>query len=269
MATAPTNVAQRGGDNTQVAAIRSIIQSEIKDNFQGTLGQVNDIVNIVNALIRLESKHNANAIGPAVSTRIGTIGGDYWNSAAINALKTVWTPEQEDNAKYGIVALGVMQVMGSNFVKGASSTGMCEIERLRPDLAGPLCVAPGESITAKVLDVPNLRNAIRAGLIILEGKYKVTTFDGTMYGVKGDSFNRRFPSRISAAVAAYLGLGKSDRNGTTPEQYAAEIVGGATYRVANGGGATAVNSATKTASIWVAATDGSNQGTVCTPGCCG
>ena len=41
---------------------------------------------------------------------------------------------------------------------------------------------------------------------------------------------------MQGAVAAYLGLGKQDKNGTTPENYANQILGGSIYAQANGKG---------------------------------
>lgn len=262
------SVSTRGGDPTRVGKVKDQIDKLVNLHFPMTLGQEPDVVNIVNALVRKESSHNANAIGPAVSIRPGTGGANYWFSSAVTALREQGTSTQKDNLAYGIVGLGLMQVMGWNLVLGGSKSGKCEVERLRPDLAGIICVAPGESLQDKILGPENLSNAILAGLVILEGKHKAVYRDGLVYRVKGDSYGRQFPSKIAGAIAAYLGLGKSDRLGTTPEQYAAEIVGGSVYQSANYSPSAVRDSVTKTASIWVAQTNGSDQSTICTPGCC-
>jgi hypothetical protein len=75
-----------------------------------------------------------------------------------------------------------------------------------------------------------------AGLIILEGKYRMVNQTGSYFSIKADPYSRKFSSRIQGAVAAYLGLGKADKNGTTPEAYAARILGGDVYVKANGKG---------------------------------
>lgn len=118
-----------------------------------------------------------------------------------------------------------MQVVGWNFVRGASSTGQCEIERLRPDLASILVLNPGVDLIAAYIGEANLNKALLAGLVVLEGKYKAAQANGEGFSLNGDPYKRIFTSKIAAAVAAYLGLGKSDALGTTPETYARSIVG--------------------------------------------
>lgn len=222
----------------RVTKVKDIIGKLVSQHFSATLGREFDIINIVNALVYYESQHNVNAIGKPVSTGYRTGGSAYFNSSAVVSIlsNSTTTPEQRANLNYGITAIGLMQVMGWNFVRGAAPSGQCELERLRPDIAGPLLVNPGEDILSKILGEANMEKAILAGLIMLEGKYRATNQYGKGFGVQGDQYRRTFITRLQGAVAAYLGLGVADRNGTTPEKYTNEIVGGATYAKANGKG---------------------------------
>lgn len=257
-------------NSTRVTKIKDIIKTLVNSSFSSTLGREPDIVNIVNALILRESSFNVNSVGKAVSTLPRTGGAAYFNSSAITSLlnSPSVTPTQVANIYKGIRAVGVMQVMGWNFVKGGAPSGVPEIQRLRPDLAGQLLVEPGEDIYSVILGESNLEKAILAGLIMLEGKYRAVSFNSTYYSVKGDYFNRKFSSRMQGAIASYLGLGASDANGTTPMQYASQILGGSYYVQANGSGSLYIrDSEVSVASSTGPTTNGTGLGTITTPGC--
>jgi hypothetical protein len=221
-------------DLTTAIAIKSTVKSLIDTSFSATLGREPDIVNVVNAQILHESGYYVNAVGYVVSSRPGTGGAGYLNSSAVaNVLKT-GTADQIKNIIFGLKGIGLMQVMGWCFVKGGSPNGVCELQRLRPELSGPLVVNPGEDLTTAILGHTNISNAILAGLIILEAKYKSTWQKGAFWQVNGDTYERQFSSKLAAAVGAYLGLGRADTFGTTPEEYASSVVGGKIYQKANG-----------------------------------
>lgn len=220
--------------NQRTLKIKDLLRKLVNSHFSNTLGLEDDIVNIVNALVLLESSYNVNAVGPPVSYRPRTGGASYLGSSAISSALVGASPTQVSNIWEGIYGTGLMQVMGWNFVRGAAPSGMCELERLRPDIAGDLLVSPGDSIRAAILGEANMEKALKAGLIMLEGKYRaVSTGPGYFY-FKQDAYGRRFNSKIQAAVAAYLGLGAKDGNNVTPEEYANRIVGGQVYAKANG-----------------------------------
>jgi len=231
-----------------------------------SLGQEPDIVNIVNALVYRESSFNVNAIGP-VNSAVSGAGRDFLTSAAVVAVLQQNDPIKFANIRTGLVGVGLGQVVGWNFVKGASSTGRCEIERLRPDLAPDLLVSPGESIFDIILGEANIDKAIRASLIILEGKYRAVFFNGSAFQGRGDFRNRQFPSRIAAAVAGYLGYGVSDVNRTTPEGYSSEIVGGSIYAKANGNSIRVQDTVLTVASANGPATNSTGQQLATVPGC--
>lgn len=261
-------------NQTRVTKIKDTIKSLVNQHFSSTLLREPDIVNIVNALIYRESGFNVNAIGPSVGYYPRTSGAAYFNSSAINSKyhSPTSTPMERANLYQGLNAIGLMQVMGWYFVRGGSPSGRTELENLRPDLAGPLMVNPGESITSKLLGESNIQNAILAGLIILEGKYRaVRTFSssaGTYFTMPGDPYSRKFVSKIQAAVSGYLGLGKMDMNGTTAESYSASILGGAAYAKANGAGSLYIrDSETKVASSNGPDTNGTNLAAIKIPGC--
>lgn len=253
-----------------VAKIKDQIGKHVTAYFAATLAQEKDIVNIVAAQIYYESRFNFNALGLTVSSGPGTGAATFVNSSVVQKILKDGTPEQKNNIFEGLKAVGLSQVMGYYFVKGASTTGVCEIQRLRPDLAGTLCVDPGVRVYTSIATESNFSKSILAGLIILESKFKNVraTADGLFY-VLGDRYNRTFPTKIAGAVAAYLGLGSSDRNTTTPESYSRNIVGGAAYKVANGDNPIIYKSTDKTA-VQVAAgpaTNGSTKTNIFVPGC--
>jgi hypothetical protein len=230
-----------GANNTsfntvRISKVRDTITTLVNQHFASTLGREADIVNLVNALVCKESKFNVNAIGPVISSGPKNAGGVYLGSSAIKSLITnpSLTPLQRQNIDQGLRGVGLMQCLGLNHVRGGSPAGICELERLRPDICQPLLVNPGEDLYSVVLGESNVTKSILAGLIILEGKYKATNKSGDYFSVRGDPYNRKFVTRMQGAVAAYLGLGRSDLNGTTPELYSNQIVGGSFYLQANG-----------------------------------
>lgn len=249
--------------------IRDIISKLVELHFSATLGREPDIVNLVNAIICKETRFNSTRLGnPVVSDVRGSGGRIYMTSSAIITKLETATSDEKDYINQGLVGVGIMQVMGWNFIRGGSLTGKCEIERLRPDLASQLVVDPGTDLRPLILGEANLEKAILAGLIILEGKYKAVYATPEGFSVRGDPYKRTFFSKMSGAVAAYLGLGKADRNNTTPEAYASEIVGGKFYVMANGPDAIGVSdSKINIASANGPSTNGSNQGKISGTGC--
>lgn len=268
MATDPTPVvAQAGYTTTLRNNMRQIYQAQISANFAGTLGQVTDIVSILVSQAYYESRLNTNALGPILSLS-SSIVRDYLNSPAITTFLATANPTQKANVRIGIQAMGLGQSLGLNSVRGASAkTGKCLIEAARPDLSSTLCVNPGEDLIAAFLGDSNLQKALQIQMVVLESKWKsvVSTSDGWMS--KGDPFSRIFPSRISASVAAYLGLGAADSNGTTPVAYAASIVGGQNYSIANGTNLQVAQRSVQTASAASPSTNGSNAIRITKAGC--
>ncbi len=255
-------------DTSKVTKIKDIIKSEVETNFVSTLGQEPDIVNIVSALVLRESSFNPSATSRAPNPAgRGTAGGSYINSSAVQSVISQGDSVKNANIIQGLFAVGLMQVLGMYFVRGGSPTGVGELERLRPDLAADMMVDPGESIFDGVLGPDNQVTAIRAGLIILEGKYRATKFSGSGYSIKGDPLNRKFPSQIAGAVAGYLGLGRADLNGTTPEAYSAQIVGGSFYAAANSGTLKVKGSTTTVASSNGPTTNSTGQKPLGIAGC--
>jgi len=260
-------------NSARVAKIKDTVKTLVNQHFSATLLREADIVNLVNALIYQESSFNVNALGPTVKYGPRTMGNSYFSSSAVQAkFHGSSTPEERANIFQGLNGIGLMQVMGWNFVKGGNPTGKSEIEQLRPDLAGSLVVNPGESISNKILGEANMERAILSGLIILEGKYRlakmVTSGSGTYFVMPGDPYTRKFISRIQAAISGYLGLGKSDNLGTTPESYASNIIGGAAYARANGGGSLYIrDSEVKVASVNGPSSTGPSPQPITIPGC--
>lgn len=252
-----------------VQSIKDLVKSHINTYFSNSLAQEQDIVNIVAGLIYFESTYNSRAVGPTVSPTYTNSTGEYYNSSVIQNIFKQGTNLQQAFVKQGLNAVGLMQVMGYNFIKKASKSGKCEIERLRPDLVGTLCVDAGTDLFAIILGPDNISKAILAGLVILEGKFNNVKKVGAYWQVSGDKQGRSFTSQISGAVGAYLGLGKADINGTTPEGYSASIVGGDAYRIANSSGPNTYQAAPKSAIITAGGptTNGSDKSQISTPGC--
>jgi hypothetical protein len=252
-----------------VTTIRDTIHSLITSYFSSTLGKETDIVNVVNALVHLESRFNVNATGVDNSTRRGTAGYNYITSSAVSSKLATATPIQEANIYKGLRAIGLMQVVGWNFIKGGALTGVCEIQRLRPELATRILVNPGDDPYETMLGEENIENAILAGLIVLEGKYKSIFPSGDVFKARGDPYNRDFSTKLSGAVSAYLGLGKADALGTRPEDYAASIIGGRSYSIANGTNPIKISTTspnTQSASAGPS-TNGSDKTRLKVPGC--
>lgn len=115
-----------------------------------------------------------------------------------------------------------------------------------------------------------MSKAILGSMIILESKYKnVFLIDSTHWKTRGVRNSVTFPSKIAAAVGAYLGTGKADANGTTPAGYASSIVGGDMYAIANGTSPIIYNSSIRdvTAIANGPSTNGVNRAKITTAGC--
>jgi hypothetical protein len=201
--------------------LRSLISSNLSQYFSSTLAQEADMANIFMALIYTESSFNSSAIGPQLSPSTSSIAKDYWSSTPIQNILSTGTAQQRANAAQGLSALGLCQVMGLYFVRGSSkASGKQTLEASSNPAAQTLLVNPGDNI-------------------ILESKYKIVKGSGNSFSIG----NIGFTSKISAAVAGYLGVGKADANGTTPQQYAYNIVRGPKYQIANNGSSGYVASA--------------------------
>jgi hypothetical protein len=128
-----------------------------------------------------------------------------------------------------VAGFGLMQATGWYTIKGAGPGGRNELMRMRPDLAGPLLIEPGEDVNT-VLGPDKLVNQILAGLIILEDKYEVAN----SLWANPPTASRPYSSRLAATFGSYLGQG-FDKNGSDPFSYAASIIQGDSYRIANSG----------------------------------
>lgn len=260
-------VAQVGYTTALRSSMRQIYQTQIASNFAGTLGQYSDIVNVLVSQAYYESTLNVNALGPVLSAS-SSVAKDYLTSPAITTFLKTATPTQKANINVGIQALGLGQSLGLNSVRGASArTGKCLIETARPDLADQLCVNPGDDLIATFLGYSNLQKALMLQMVVLESKYKQATLTSAGWVFKGDVNNNVFPSRISAAVGAYLGLGRADQNKTTPAQYSNAIVGGQNYAIANGTNLQVAQRAVQMASAASPATNGSGVTRISPAGC--
>jgi hypothetical protein len=233
------------------------------------------MTNIFLALMLKESSFNVNArFSHSLSPITSSGARDYQSSTAIQNMLKSGTKEQQDNEPEGRVALGLSQVMGWNLVRGASNSGngRCLVEQYRPDLAPILCVNPGDSISAKLLGENNISNAIMAGLVVLESKFKAMKNVGGQWviGVRSNGVSRNlvFPTRIFGAVAGYLGYSTGgDANGTTYLSYASEIVGGSAYATANGSSAPRVSSYKQQSATEGASGPTTSGGVGALPGC--
>jgi hypothetical protein len=235
MALQPTSPISSSGYTTKLRDnIRQIYAAQIKSNFSTTLGTVTDIVNVLISQIYYESHLNSSALGPVLRPS-SSIARDYLTSPAIVAFLTTANPTQKVNVMVGLQGIGLGQSLGLNSIRGASAkTGRCLIETVRPDLEGMLCINPGEDLKATFLGDANLEKALMLQMCVLESKLRNVLPVTGGFSSKGDIYNRVFPSKISAAIAAYLGLGGADQFNTTPQQYSSSIVSGQTYATANG-----------------------------------
>ena len=243
--------------------IRFSVTNNLQQFFTSTLNQEPDIINIFMALIFKESSNNVSALGPVTSVNGRSTGGAYISSSAVKAVLNLADPVKDANITRGLQGLGLTQSMGYNHVKGGSPSGICEIQRLRPEFASTLCVNPGDSLDAILVGPNNISNNVLAGLIILEGKYKAAKQSQGGWTVNGISI---FPSRISAAVGAYLGTGAGDILGTSPANYAAAIIGGDAYAKANSNSAVIRNWQAQTIAQGPS-TNGSGMPQISPPGC--
>ena len=259
-------VVDKGYSATLVDNIKFALKANIETSFASTLGQVSDIVNIMASQIHFESHYNVDARGIQVSYNRGTTGYSYLNSSAVSYLLQTGTPTQKANIFEGLRGWGLGQVMGWNFVRGGGPSGKCEIENSRPDLAGALCINPGDSIAAHASGVNNISTMVLAQLVLVESKYKNVQAVGGGFMSKGDAYKRVFPTKIEAAVAAYLGLGAADGNRTTPQAYAASICYGTSYKIANGSSVSVKQSVTQVAGSGPT-TNGSSKTVITPPGC--
>ena len=220
--------------------VRGVVSSLIEQHFRGTLGSEPNIVDYVMGLIQAESSFRPSALGLTVSEMATTKqkqgssrARQYMDSDPVEKILATGDPAQRKNIQSGKVAQGLMQVMGWNIVRGGSSRAKrCEIEETRrPDLAQSICVNAGDSIEAKLLGEANIQNNIMAGLLILETKYLTCRRKSGGWSAGGAVFQ----SRLAAAVGAYLGVGGVDlRTNLTAEQYVERILGGESFRIANG-----------------------------------
>lgn len=263
-----TQVSASGYTTTLRSNMKQIYASQLSSNFSGTLNQVPDIANILVSQAYYESRLNTNALGPVIG-QSSPLAKDYLTSPAIVTFLQTANPTQKANISRGLQGLGLGQSMGLNSVRGASaSTGRCLIETARPDLAGTLCVNPGEDLVATFLGDGNLEKALQLQMVVLEAKYKaVSSVAGGGWGTKGDPYNRVYTSRIEAAISAYLGLGRADSLGTSPQSYAASIVGGQNYATANGVNLQVAQHNIQLANANSPTTNGSAQTRITQPGC--
>ena len=213
-----------GTSSTTKQTVRAILKEYLKNNFASTLGQEKDIENICMALMYRESSFNTSAHGPAYgASHLRTI----LTYPAVSNVYAQGSADQRRNIVSSASAYGLGQVTGYYCIKGCGATGKCEMERLRPDITGNIVVPPGVDVATTMLGDANISNQILAHLVVLEGKYKEIA---PRLVAKGT-----YSNKITAAVAAYLGLGGSDSLGTTPQAYATSIIYGSAYKMANGG----------------------------------
>jgi hypothetical protein len=215
---------------TSVQIVRSEVESLIKAHFSSTLGTIPDIVKLVLACIYKESAFNANAnSGIHGDTQLKR----FLKYTAISSkFKEATTSEQERvNMRNSVAGFGLLQATGWYLIKGAGPDGKTELSRMRSDLAGPLLVEPGVDINT-VLGPTNITNQLLAGLIILEDKYKVAP----SLVKNPPTVDKPYTDRIMATFGGFLGKGV-DKFGSTPQDYAASIIRGDSYRIANGSSA--------------------------------
>lgn len=210
--------------------VSDIIKSELSTNFQSSFPGATDMHNIVLALVARESSFsNEHAVNS------GSTDKNFVSSSIYKSISSSGTPTQKANmSNASRYVYGAMQVRGSYLISKGNPSGVCEIERIRPDLSSSVCISAGEDPASYFLGNVNLLRSIRAGLIILEGKYKAVPGIMKQTGYGYSYRNLLFSSQIEAAIGSYLGLGSSDIFSTTPTQYAKDIVGGPFYVIANG-----------------------------------
>jgi hypothetical protein len=211
-------------------AIRTEVDSLIKKHFSSTLGTIQDVTKLVMACIYKESAFNLNAnSGIHGESQLKKFLG--FPNIAAKMRNPATTQQERVNLRNSVAGFGLMQATGWYLIKGASSNGTSELLRMRSDLAGDLIVEPGTDINT-VLGPNNLANQILVGLIILEDKYKIAP----AYVSNPPTGARPYSNRAMATFGLYLGKGM-DKFNSTPQAYAASILYGDSYKVANGPGA--------------------------------
>lgn len=248
-----------GRSYSDIQVIEAEVSRLIKSNFSATLGTITDITKLVLACIYHESRFN-----PAANS--GLHGETQFQrfkkypAIAAKYASNKTTEGQKVNLRNSVAGFGLMQATGWYTIKGAGPDGKNELMRMRPDLAGPLLIEPGEDVNT-VLGPDKLENQILAGLIILEAKYKIANSQWS----NPPTAAKPYSSRLAATFGGYLGQGY-DKFGSDPMSYASSIIQGDSYRIANSG-YTSRNTADGDISKSPAKTaaSGTNPGNV---GCC-
>jgi hypothetical protein len=240
------------------------ITSLLNQYFANTLNKEKDIVRLVMGMIQAESSFNVNAVGPALNPVTSSGAADYaYSQAIINAVNTGGTIAL-NNANQGVHALGLMQTMGWNHIKGASKkNGKQLIEIARPDLVSVLCINPGENLFDKFLGQANVSNQILAGLVVLEQKWKATKQVGGQFQIGSGPNTFTYPSRMQCAIQGYIGLSSTDKgNGSSTSSYVANIYYGSAFNSGNSPGGPGVQNATASSSAngpTITSASGDNQ----------
>jgi len=239
--------------------LKGVIHTWTNGVFKSTLGQEEDIDNLFLALMHYESKLQSGAMGVDTNkTEKGIVEEPTSDVIPITAsgkflrhpkIIKITDPQQRIYVRECIRAVGMIQSMGHNHVKGVNpdGSGLCEIEKhgtglLSTDMLNRLLILPGDSIT-KVVGTPmmweeqNMRdptiieNQIVAGLLILHSKYKNVKSDrnGFRVGTSGVYHSKK----IYAAMAAYLGVNGKDAMGSDGSSYVSGIMR-SSYHYING-----------------------------------
>lgn len=232
-------------DNSIKQICSTTLTSLLSQYFASTLNQEKDIVRLIMGQIQYESHFNYNATGPVLSVVNSSGASDYYYSNPIGNILATGNSVQRSHIVQGQQALGLMQTMGWNQVRGASKkSGKQLIESARPDLAGILCVNPGENLYAKFTGKDTISNQILAGLVVLEQKYKAVKQSGGQFSIGPFTYN----SRMECAFQGYIGLALTDKgNGSSTSAYVASIYYGAAFKSANGAGGVTVPNPSATA----------------------
>lgn len=217
-----------GRSYSQIQVIEAEVNNLIKQHFSSTLGTITDITKLVLACIYHESRFNTAANSGLHSEGHFQRFKKYPSIAAKYASDK--TSEREKvNMRDSVAGFGLMQATGWYAIKGAGPGGKNEFMRMRPDLAGPLLVEPGEDVN-KTLGPDKMSNQILAGLIILEDKYRAA---GSLVS-DPPTAAKPYTSKLAATFGGYLGKG-TDKFGSNPMAYASSIIQGDSYRMANSG----------------------------------
>lgn len=212
---------------TSVQVIRYEVEALVKKHFSATLGTIPDIVNLVISCIYKESGFSTKAnSGSHGALQVRRFMGYSAIAAKFSNPKT--TQYEKANMRNSVAGFGLMQATGWYLIEGAGPNGQNELMRMRPDIAGTLIVPPGVDINTK-LGPDQMTNQLLAGLIILENKYKVAP----NLVANPTTAKKPYVDRVSATFGSFLGSG-TDKFNTTPQEYAASIIRGQAYKVANG-----------------------------------